>query len=147
MPFLSVIDKDKGFQRELRRHRNADGIRVLVGFHGDEPPYPDGTSIAEVAAFNEFGTSRIPARPFMRNAVDKYQDSWFEQIRKDRQRGLDEHAIAQRLGLRMVGDIRQEITDLDTPPNAPSTIARKGSSNPLIDTGRMRQSVKHKVVK
>ena len=30
-------------------------------------------------------------------------------------------------------------------PNAPNTIKQKGSSQPLIDTGRMRNSVSHKV--
>lgn len=31
-------------------------------------------------------------------------------------------------------------------PNAPATIARKGSSKPLIDTGEMRRSITHVVV-
>ena len=34
---------------------------------------------------------------------------------------------------------------MKTPENAPSTIAKKGSSNPLIDTGEMRSKVSHEV--
>ncbi len=30
-------------------------------------------------------------------------------------------------------------------PNAPSTVERKGSSSPLIDTGRMVQSVRYEI--
>ena len=37
--------------------------------------------------------------------------------------------------------IQQRIVDLKEPPNSPITIALKGSSNPLVDTGHMRQSV------
>jgi len=43
------------------------------------------------------------------------------------------------------GIVKQQITDLRSPPNAQSTIERKGSSNPLIDTGLMRQTVTYKV--
>ena len=43
------------------------------------------------------------------------------------------------------GDIVESITQLDTPPNTPKTIARKGSSNPLIDTGFLRANVTFKV--
>ena len=41
--------------------------------------------------------------------------------------------------------IAREITNLKEPPNAESTILKKGSSNPLIDTGDMRKSVKWKL--
>ena len=37
--------------------------------------------------------------------------------------------------------IQQRIVDLKDPPNSPITILLKGSSNPLIDQGHMRQSV------
>lgn len=50
-----------------------------------------------------------------------------------------------RLGLMAAGDIQRRIADLRDPPNAASTVDRKGSSNPLIDTGEMRQKVSHKV--
>jgi hypothetical protein len=41
------------------------------------------------------------------------------------------------------GHVKQEITDLRTPPNAESTIRAKGSDNPLIDTGALRQSIRY----
>ena len=46
----------------------------------------------------------------------------------------------------VAGDVRRNITKLRTPPNAPATITKKGSSNPLIDTGTMRQSVRGRVI-
>lgn len=39
--------------------------------------------------------------------------------------------------------IQDKIEEGDFTPNAESTIRKKGSSKPLIDTGRMRQSVNY----
>lgn len=50
-----------------------------------------------------------------------------------------------RFGLWAVGEIQQRIADGIPPPNAQSTVDRKGSSTPLIETGQLRASIKHKV--
>lgn len=49
--------------------------------------------------------------------------------------------VLDKLGILAQGDVQAEITSLSSPPNSPVTIALKGSSNPLIDTGAMRQAV------
>ena len=46
------------------------------------------------------------------------------------------------LGESAQADVQQKITDLREPPNAASTIAQKGSSNPLIDSRAMVQNVR-----
>ena len=51
--------------------------------------------------------------------------------------------LLEQMGNLAEGHVKQEITDLDTPPNAQSTIDRKGSSSPLIDTGALRQSIRY----
>jgi hypothetical protein len=53
--------------------------------------------------------------------------------------------VLAKLGIVAQGDIQGEITSLMTPPNSPVTIALKGSSKPLIDTGEMRGAVTWKV--
>ena len=45
---------------------------IEVGFQGDET-YDDGTSLAEVAAYNELGSSDTPARPFMRQSFENHE--------------------------------------------------------------------------
>ena len=45
------------------------------------------------------------------------------------------------IGDMLVGVTQNEIRDGEFEPNAPSTIRKKGSSKPLIDSGHMRQSV------
>ena len=44
-----------------------------------------------------------------------------------------------------VAAMQQTIKDLKTPPNAASTIAAKKSSNPLIDTGLLVNTVTFKI--
>lgn len=51
----------------------------------------------------------------------------------------------ERVGLWAQGSIQQRISDGIPPPNAESTIRRKGSSTPLIDTGQLRTSIKYRV--
>jgi hypothetical protein len=51
--------------------------------------------------------------------------------------------LLEQMGQLAEGHIKQEITDLKDPPNAASTIAAKGSDNPLIDTGAFRQSIRY----
>lgn len=128
--------------------------QVKVGF-------PSGQASADNVAkaiYNEFGTrggasgggwgGPIPERPFMRNAARANEGKYTaamaasaEQIVKDANTG----PTLQKLGILAQGDIQAEITSLSSPPNSPVTIARKGSSKPLIDTGEMRQAVTFKV--
>ena len=46
---------------------------VNVGFF-DTDQYPDGTYVAQVAYWNEFGTKGMPARPFMRQTIAAHKD-------------------------------------------------------------------------
>ena len=54
--------------------------------------------------------------------------------------GSAEQAL-QQLGAMAKGLVQDEIVNGDFAPNAESTIQKKGSEQPLIDTGTMRQSV------
>ncbi len=145
----------------LRRYPSARGAFVKVGVTADVggEPKKQGTdkpasgkkplTLVEVAWFNEFGTKHIPERSFIRSTTDE-QRSQLAQIKKrlaieitaGRQTVASALAI---LGEWMQAQIQQKITRLSEPPNAPSTVARKGSRNPLIDTGQLRQSIRYQV--
>ena len=49
--------------------------------------------------------------------------------------------ILREIAVFQKGLIQETIAEGDFEPNAPSTIRKKKSDKPLIDTGRMRQSV------
>ena len=110
----------------------------------------DGKSIPMYAAYNEFGTSRIPARPFMRTTANEHQNEWCEtlagalkgEILKDNAKGA-----MGLVGEQMKAHIQQTIQKGSFAPNSPKTVAnkrRKGKvepDHPLIDTGQMLASV------
>lgn len=151
--YLKVNDRKwRALKRELGL---MPGAAVTVGVQADAGASNGGVPIAAYAAFNEFGTrgggwgGPIPPRPFLGSTVDERKDVWG--------RAAD-LAISQALasirpfadGLKLLGelaetDIRKKITNLSDPPNSPLTVELKGSSNPLIDTGALRQSIRYEV--
>ena len=115
-----------------------------VGFF-ESSRYTEGTYVAQVARIQEYGSIKIPPRPFFRNAIDNNMQKWIDFLGRDLVNTNNAELSYNRLGEMARGDIAESITQLDTPPNAPKTIARKGSSNPLIDTGFLRANVTFKV--
>ena len=49
--------------------------------------------------------------------------------------------MLQLYGHQMSTAIKKKIRDIDTPPNSSATILAKGSSNPLIDSGHLLNSI------
>jgi len=121
------------------------GAAVRAGFF-EKATYPDGTPVAAVAAYNEFGTSRIPARPFMRNTIAQHEGQWGERLGKALvATGYDTSRCLGLAGESIALQIQDSIQQMRTPPNAPATIAQKGFDKPLIDTGQMYRSVTYEV--
>jgi len=108
-------------------------------------------TVATIAYINEFGMEHIPERPFFRWVTKEKKDEILklsEQLYKKMQK--DDMPIEQALGLlgqTIMDFVQRRIVDLQEPPNAPITIKRKGSSNPLIATSQMVNSVTYKVNK
>ena len=141
----------------LRRNlEELAALQVNIGFNDSSGSYkPDGkqsagsVSVAQVAAWNEFGTEHSPARPFMRQTITDQRDK-ISKFVQNRARNvvngsMDAQTALNGIGSYAKGRMQAEIRDGDFEPNAPSTVARKGSSKPLIDTGRMRQSVVYEI--
>ena len=110
--------------------------------------YPDGTPVAAVAAWNEFGTATIPERPAIRVANKKNDDNLIALIKRsvDSKTMVITKRIGGLIGANHQGAIQQSIVKLRTPPNAEITKRAKKSSNPLIDTGFYKNSITYKVV-
>jgi hypothetical protein len=120
---------------------------VRVGFL-EGATYPDGTPVGLVAAVNEYGApSRgVPPRPFFRNMIADKSADWPEALGKTLQAtGLDQTKALELMGQGVAAQLRQSIVETDSPPLAQSTIDRKGSSKPLVDTGHMLNSVDYEV--
>ena len=127
--------------------------KVSVGFFS-KARYPDkkNTPVTNVAAWNEYGTEDkngqqlIPPRPFFKKGLRTAEPDVRDITSKVNPKALAmTHVAANRLGAVVQGHIQTSIRVLRYPKNADSTIRRKGSSNPLIDTGFMRRAVSYEI--
>lgn len=104
--------------------------------------------LADVALWNEVGTSHMPSRPFMASSFENNEEklkAFCAECCQQISVGGTAQDVLQKVGIFAKGIIQQEIADGDFAANAPSTVARKGSDKPLIDTGHMRQSVNFEI--
>jgi len=144
-----VKDVDKGWKRIKRDMRAAKRRAAKIGVQSSEGMRDDGISMLTVAAANEFGTSdgHIPERSYIRASFDENSAKYFRGMKRLAQeifagQKTVDGALAI-MGMQAQADIQKYMTDLQTPPNAPATIAAKGSDNPLIDTGALRASIRY----
>ena len=129
----------------IERLRADKDKAVYVGFPAefDEPVEGAGNfNLASLAAVLEFGNEHIPSRPFLRQTLSENQEKYTALFTQLFKQGLQIERIYEQLALIAQGDVQLNIARGNWAPNAKSTIKQKGSSKPLIDTGKMRQSVK-----
>lgn len=118
---------------------------VYVGFPAEFNEKVEGSdnfNLASLAAVLEFGNERIPSRPFLRQTLAENQEKYTALFVKLFESGVSIDQIYEQIALIAQGDVQQNIVNGKWTANAPSTIKRKKSSKPLIDTGKLRQSVK-----
>lgn len=148
---VNVADSDPGYAKLLRRLESQAKF-VDIGIHS-----VSGPELVLIASVNEFGTTRagrgnstiIPARSFIRSTVDANRAK-YNALAAQVWNKIVAGEVSMQRGLAIVGqqietDIRLKIITLREPPNAPLTIARKGSDNPLVDEGTMAGSVRYAV--
>ncbi len=133
----------------LELARKIDQPKTLqVGFI--DTTYPDGTPVAMVALWNEYGTPNakhpIPPRPFFRTMIANKSGEWPDGIAaklKDSNYDVDE--TLNQVGKIIEGQLRDSIINGGWAGNKASTIARKGFDRPLQDTEHMVNSITHKI--
>lgn len=146
-----IVDKDHGYKALMKRIGEAGKARVLVGIQEDEGgSHAGGATVADVAMFMEFGTVNVPQRSFLRAWVDEKQAE-IRKVMSKLAEGLvtgktpNRFVALDRFGLWAVGNIQARIVAGIDPPLAESTMRRKGSSTPLIDTGLLKSAIRHRV--
>lgn len=152
---MTATIKDHGWQAFKARAKSLQGKEVAIGILGESAQETDGSDfrLVDVAVVNEFGSKdgHIPERPAHRETYETNKANVKQQASKAAAAIMMGHLLEQqglnRLGLWYTGVLKQGIIGWHEPPNAPSTIAKKGADNPLIDTGRMVNSIQHEVRK
>jgi hypothetical protein len=137
----------------LKSHYVKVGVLRGTGTHGTSK-----TNTAAVAAYNEFGTSSIPERSFMRPAFrdlahhrrvisESVPKLIFVKDGNRLRKNPRVKAFFAVFGMSMVSEIQKKIRSNIPPANAESTKARKGpnKTSTLIDTGAMLQAINYKV--
>lgn len=166
---------DRGALRIRRELKVAAGKVALVGIPGTADPVldangkPSEISMAQLAFIMEKGSSvnNLDPRPFMERTrqrctpdVAKYARKLYSAVLHGR---IGANQALKLLGERYEGEMKQTFVKEKFKDNAsitinggwmrnkvsgkPFKVKGKGSSRPLIDTGRLRGSIIHKVAK
>lgn len=141
-----LIRKTKGGGIPALRRRVKPGAIKVGVLDGVKHPHGDGITVAQVMAYNEFGTETIPERSMLRHTLRTKRRKYVGVMKKLTGKIIKGELSALQargiLGEVVQSDVQKRIVELREPPNAASTIAKKKSSNPLMDSGTMRQSVR-----
>ena len=107
--------------------------------------YPDGTPVAMVAFWNEYGTRTSPVRAFFRTTVSEQKKNWVLSVQNLMKIHNDPKQVMGLIGVHMQEQIVQSINTWSDPPNSAYTIAKKGFDKPLVETGLLMRSIKSEV--
>ena len=144
---LKMTPTGKKFMAELNWLAKRD---IHVGFKRGVGVYEDGTDVVDVAMYNEYGTSRIPSRPFMRQSFEQHKTEYIlecERIYTKMIKGQKIQGDIKKFGYKVKDDIYREINLGAFVPNAPSTIHKKGFNKPLYETGLLGKSIVYETKK
>lgn len=144
------------WKKALDPYVKNNGIHVNVGvlkgatYSGETAAA--GTSVAEIAAYHEFGTDNIPTRSFMRSTLEDKNQSWIDAaVAYFKKRPKDLRGVLTVVGEIASKDIQAAIETGISPPLSAETIERKklrGKQRPdipLIDTGTLQESINYEV--
>lgn len=140
----------RGTEELQRAIKELGKSNAKVGWF-ESAKYPDGTSVAYIAAIQEFGNlaKKIPPRLSMRMTIKEKTPEWKAKMELLAKRVLKGQAtgkeIMEIMGQKAAGDFRKKITTVTEPPLKQATIdARRrqradkktvGSlTKPLVDT-------------
>ncbi len=131
--------------RELGKKKVVVGVPAATNGVRD-----DGLSNATIAAAHEFGVpGHIPERSFLRTTVgenkDKITGLLVRELKADISQGDFSGRAFSIVGEKLSGEVKRKIQSGINPELDPKTVARKGSSKPLIDTGNLLQSINYEV--
>jgi hypothetical protein len=129
----------------------ASGVRAGFLENATYPPESESAAqgvlhVAQVAFWNEFGTSRAPARPFFRQMIGRELGDWGDKLGAL----LKAHEFDTTVAFGLMGtDIKDALTQSIAQwpaDNAPATVKRKGFNHGLVDRGVMMRSTDFEVL-
>lgn len=160
--YPNVIVNRQGLDTLIKKMKALDGLESRVGWFSGQNYGPENQNlpIAQVVQWQEEGTlggqgngSGIPSRPFIRDffLVLRKSNPFRQYMAKELRLYLSgqktSRALARTLGEFIQKGLQETIIKWTYKPNAPSTIAKKGRNDPLVDTGLMARSITIKIMR
>lgn len=139
------------FLKELEELKRKE---VRAGFHrGKKGKKSDGTpsqtDLVDIALYNELGTDTIPARPFLAQTAEQQGNTikraGCELVVQVVEGKMDAKNVLKQIGVIAQAAVSYQIENGTFKENKISTIKRKKSDQPLIDTGILKKSVRSKI--
>lgn len=141
--------RDLGWERILREISEMDGREVTAGLHEEDASAGQEPNEVQRGVYNEFGTDKAPARSFVRSTHDSKKRDWANKMTRDfndlLEGRVDPSQLLENVGSEASQDIRNTAVNMTDPPNAPSTIRKKGFDDPLVETGQMVNAINYKI--
>lgn len=147
---IKVKIKKSNLLKEIEKNKK---ITVKVGIlhqdfgfsrYDEDPKTP---TMAEIALFNDFGMG-VPKRPALQRATKLFSSRFKELMEKELinafRVGTFRH-FGHIVGGNLASEMKRQIKDWTTPPNAQETIDRKGFNNPLVHTGDYYKRIAYKI--
>lgn len=146
-----LLEYDRGYKGIVKATIEAAGPRVVVGVMGKGRAARGDLTIGELAMVQEFGTKNghVPERSFLRSTMDEQRVA-IANLQEKLLKLIQDGKISPEEALRRVGVFAKSkvIAKIDSsvpPPNAPSTIRRKGHGRTLRETDTLRNAVDYEV--
>jgi len=156
MSFKLSVSKDTSVWENMKKNvidSNPDILKVGFFPESNYGPSNDNLPVAQVASWNDRGTSTNPPRPFMQVGLPsamrtaEYQVKFKQSIQRiveGKTTFKQEYVV---MGKELSSELQDIISKWSTPPNSRQTQEAKGSNDPLVWTGTMLESVKYKIEK
>lgn len=141
-------DIDRGWKKSRKAVKSRKDKYTTVGIHMDRAARSDAANNLMLAMAHEFGLG-VPERSWLRDTIDANQAVYVAFINKLAGQVLlgriTQKQAVMLLGAKVQADMKNRIAAGISPPNTDATIARKGSSTPLIDTGQLINAIDFEV--
>lgn len=134
--------KDLGIGKLEKQLAELGELRITFGYQGpsgaEVHPDSDGKTIAQIAAYQEYGTPTAPARPMGSRTMEQNREAFATAGKKVISDVIDGRAepeqAVEQAGELAVAALRKTISQSRewAEPNAASTAASKGHDQPLI---------------
>lgn len=147
---VQISDTDPGFRRMIGELGEMGS--VVIGVQGAEAAktYDNGLTVGQNAAMHELGTGGMVERSWLRAWMDQNAPRLYAETKTAMQQVLagqkSRKQALQDLGYEWTKQVRARIeAGQVTPPLAASTIARKGHSIPLWDSGKLAAAISYTI--